>query len=86
MTLARVFRSKDFTRGFDAYRESWWRWSCSVPACLKAQEKPGSEEEVETCVRLLAQQDDRLDLPDLNGRTALHLASMLREEWSTIRS
>ena len=54
---------------------------------MKAQEKPGSEEEVETCVRMLAQQDDRLDLPDLNGRTALHLASMLREEWSnTIRS
>ena len=33
---------------------------------------------MEGVVRALAERDDRLDLPDPHGRTALHLASMLR--------
>ena len=48
-------------------------------AILRAQESQECEEVVEGVVRLLAEDDDRLDLPDLNGRTALHLASMLRQ-------
>ena len=47
-------------------------------AILRAQESLESEEVVEGVVRVLAEDDERLDLPDLNGRTALHLASILR--------
>ena len=47
-------------------------------AVLRAQESQECEEFAEGVVRILVEKDERLDLPDLNGRTALHLASMLR--------
>ena len=53
-------------------------------AVLRAQETEEAEEVVEGVVKVLAEDDDRLDLPDLNGRTALHLASMLRRDISSI--
>ena len=37
------------------------------------------KQSVENIVKLLSARDDKLDLPDTSGRTALHLASMIED-------